>query len=116
MKCHQMDAGLEREGEKRQESGRGQDIDDSLLHTPSSSFEDRLYVAQPPATESVFRFQTVRRHRERGGKPRAFSMERGGSRHQLRRRSGAEISRQHKNFGVAGGAADVACEPQEQRR
>jgi len=41
MKCHQVDAGLEREGEKRQESGRGQDIDDSLLHTPSSSFEDR---------------------------------------------------------------------------
>jgi len=37
MKCHQMDACLESEGEKRQESGRGQDIDDSLLHTPSSS-------------------------------------------------------------------------------
>ena len=42
MKCQQMEAGLEGEGEKQKESGRGQDIDDSLLHMPSSSFEDPL--------------------------------------------------------------------------
>lgn len=49
MKCHEVNAGLKREGKKRQESERGHDIDDSLRHR------------HPPHSRSVLSCNDVRR-------------------------------------------------------